>query len=60
MLKDASVILSSLSSQIINFFVVETFHDDFFDEYKKWHKRDFALPHKTWPNSWFTQANDMI
>ena len=43
---------------IINFFrnntvsLFDTFmHDDFYDEYKKWHKRNFASSHKTWHNS---------
>ena len=37
-------------------FIIWNLHGDSYDEYKKWHKWDFALPHKTWHNSWFSNA----
>ena len=57
--KDLSVISLIVLTNYL-FFVVETSMTISSMNIKKWHKRDFALPHKTYHNSWFTKANDMI
>ena len=53
------------SSKLLTFSVTMLFHcwnlhDDLFDEYKKWHKQDFASSHKTRHNSRFTKVNYTI
>ena len=39
---------------IINY-LQQQYNGNFYDKYKKWHKRDFASSHKTWHSSWLTK-----